>query len=202
MKTKEQIVKTALKLFLQEGFYNVSMSRIANEIGITKPAIYYHFKNKDAMVEGVLDHFTKKMSEWSIEYFEDVQNGEQFLQKMFSAIPIYKNIELVLLDDINEIFPNSYNDLLMTLSKYKPKFRNRIAQDIRGAREKIEHNILDSQIGNSINEQIDRQKLALLIHCVLEGSAFIAEIDEELDIRKASEDLFQVIWSLIKKEDQ
>ena len=202
MKTKEQIVKTALKLFLQEGFYNVSMSRIANEIGISKPAIYYHFKNKDAMVEGVLDHFTKKMSEWSIEYFEDVQNGEQFLQKMFSAIPIYKNIELVLLDDVNEIFPNSYNDLLMTLSKYKPQFRNRIAQDIRGAREKIENSILNSQIGNSINEQIDRQKLALLIHCVLEGSAFIAEIDEELDIRKASEDLFQVIWSLIKKEDQ
>ena len=201
MKTKEKIVKTALKLFLREGFYNVSMSRIANEIGISKPAIYYHFNNKDAMVEGVLDYFTKKMSEWSIEHFEDVRNGEQFLQKIFSAIPIYKNIELVLLDDVNEIFPNSYNDLLMMLSKYKPKFRNRIGQDIRGARKKIEESILDSQAGNYINTQIDRQKLALLIHCVLEGSAFIAEIDEELDIERASEDLFQIIWSLIKKED-
>lgn len=199
MKTKEQIVKTALKLFLQEGFHNVSMAMIAKEIGISKPAIYYHFKNKDAMVEGVLDHFTNKMSKWSLEYFGDVQNGEQFLKKMFSAIPIYKNIELVLLDDINEIFPNSYNDLLMTLSKYKTKFRHRIAQDIRSAREKIKNSILDSQTRNSINEQIDPQKLGLLIHCVLEGSAFIAEIDEELDLEKASVDLFNVIWGLIKK---
>ena len=77
MKTKEQIVKNALKLFLQKGFHNVSMAMIAAEVGISKPAIYHHFQNKDAMVEGVLDHFTNKMSEWSLEYFKDAQNGEQ-----------------------------------------------------------------------------------------------------------------------------
>ena len=199
MKTKEQIIKNALKLFLQKGFHNVSMAMIAAEVGISKPAIYHHFQNKDVMVEGVLDHFTNKMTEWSLEYFKDAQNGEQFLQKMFSAIPMYKNVELILLDEVNETYPNSYNDLLMTLSKYKSKFRNRIALDIKGAREKIKRSILDSQTTNSIDEQIDPEKLSLLIHCILEGSAFIAEIDEDLDLNKASGDLFQMTWSLIKK---
>ncbi len=199
MKTKEQIVKNALKLFLQKGFHNVSMAMIAAEVGISKPAIYYHYQNKDAMVEGVLDHFTNKMSEWSLEYFKDAQNGEQFLQKMFSAIPMYKNVELILLDEVNEIYPNSYNDLLMTLSKYKTKFRDRIALDIKGAREKIKRSIIDSQTRNKIDEQIDPEKLSLLIHCILEGSAFIAEIDEDLDLNTASRDLFQMTWNLIKK---
>ena len=199
MKTKEQIIKNALKLFLQKGFHNVSMAMIAAEVGISKPAIYHHFQNKDVMVEGVLEHFTNKMTEWSLEYFKDAQNGEQFLQKMFSAIPMYKNVELILLDEVNETYPNSYNDLLMTLSKYKSKFRNRIALDIKGAREKIKRSILDSQTTNSIDEQIDPEKLSLLIHCILEGSAFIAEIDEDLDLNKASGDLFQMTWSLIKK---
>jgi len=199
MKTKEQIVKNALKLFLQKGFHNVSMAMIAAEVGISKPAIYHHFQNKDAMVEGVLDHFTNKMSEWSLEYFKDAQNGEQFLQKMFSAIPMYKNVELILLDEVNETYPNSYNDLLMTLSKYKSKFRDRIALDIKGGREKIKRSIIDAQTRNTIDEQIDPEKLSLLIHCILEGSAFIAEIDEDLDLNKASGDLFQTTWSLIKK---
>ena len=199
MKTKEQIVKNALKLFLQKGFHNVSMAMIAAEVGISKPAIYHHFQNKDAMVEGVLDHFTNKMSEWSLEYFKDAQNGEQFLQKMFFAIPMYKNVELILLDEGDETYPNSYNDLLMTLSKYKSKFRERIALDIKGGREKIKRSIIDAQTTNSIDEQIDPEKLSLLIHCILEGSAFIAEIDEDLDLNKASEDLFQTTWSLIKK---
>ena len=199
MKTKEQIVKNALKLFLQKGFHNVSMALIAAEVGISKPAIYHHYQNKDAMVEGVLDHFTNKMSEWSLEYFKDAQNGEQFLQKMFSAVPMYKNVELILLDEVNETYPNSYNDLLMTLSKYKSKFQDRIALDIKGAREKIKRSIIDSQTRNKIDEQIDPEKLSLLIHCILEGSAFIAEIDEDLDLNTASRDLFQMTWSLIKK---
>lgn len=199
MKTKEQIVKNALKLFLQKGFHNVSMALIAAEVGISKPAIYHHYQNKDAMVEGVLDHFTNKMSEWSLEYFKDAQNGEQFLQKMFSAVPMYKNVELILLDEVNETYPNSYNDLLMTLSKYKSKFQDRIALDIKGAREKIKRSIIDSQTRNKIDVQIDPEKLSLLIHCILEGSAFIAEIDEDLDLNTASRDLFQMTWSLIKK---
>lgn len=200
MKTKEQIVKKALKLFLQKGFHNVSMAMIAAEVGISKPAIYHHYQNKDAVVEGVLDHFTNQMSEWSLEYFKDAQNGEQFLQKMFSAIPIYKNIELILLDDVNETYPNSYNDLLMVLSKYKSDFRKRIALDIKGAREKIKRSIIDSQTRNLVDEQIDPEKLSLLIHCILEGSAFIAEIEEDLDLNKASGDLFQMTRSLIKKK--
>jgi len=198
MKTKEQIVKTALKLFLQKGFYNVSMSMIAAEIGVSKPAIYHHFQSKDVLVEGVLDHFTTKMAEWNAEYFKDVKNGKEFLHKMFAAIPIYKNIELILLDEENEIYTNSYNDLLMVLSKYKERFRDRIALDAQGAREKIKNSILEVKSKNLISNEVDTDNFALLIHCIIEGSAFIAEIDDELDLEKASEDLFDLTWNLIK----
>ena len=75
MKTKTVIVRTALKLFLQKGFYNVSMNMIAAEIGISKPAIYHHFSNKDAMVEGVLDYFTNRMKEWSKDYYSNLKSG-------------------------------------------------------------------------------------------------------------------------------
>jgi len=199
MRTKEQIIKSSLKLFLQKGFYNVSLANIASDVGISKPAIYHHIQNKDSLVEGVLDYFTEKMSKWSLEYFNDVHSGEQFLYKMFSAIPIFKNVELILLEEVNEVFPNSYNDLLMTLSKYKPDFRKRIAIDINKTRDELRQQIANLQSQDEIKDQLDSDKIALLIQCIIEGSAFIAEIDTNLDLNAASEELLQLFWNLIKK---
>jgi len=197
--TKESIVKSALKLFLKEGFYNVSMVMIAKETGISKPAIYHHFKNKDEMVEGVLDHFSTKMTEWGSTYFANISSGKEFIHRMFSAIPAYKNVELILLDETEGDFPYSYNDLLMTLSKYNISFRKRIAQDIIKATNKIKHNIKTIQEREDINREIDPSNLAFLVHCILEGSAFLSEIDEKLDLPEKSEELFDTFWKLIKK---
>jgi len=46
MSKKEQILKEAVKIFAKKGYENTSLEEIAKEVGITKPAIYYHFKNK------------------------------------------------------------------------------------------------------------------------------------------------------------
>ena len=92
--TKEKIIKVAIRLFLQNGFYNVSMQNIANEIGISKPAIYHHFKNKDMMVEAVLDYFSETMGTWSKKHLKGCKSDiKQFLKKSFEAIYIYKNVE-------------------------------------------------------------------------------------------------------------
>ena len=42
-KTKEKILLTALRLFAQDGYEAVSMSKIAGELGITKGALYKHY---------------------------------------------------------------------------------------------------------------------------------------------------------------
>ncbi len=45
MKTnKEEIMLIALKMFAERGFEAVSTSMIASELGITKGALYRHYK--------------------------------------------------------------------------------------------------------------------------------------------------------------
>ena len=44
--TKEKILITALRLFSSDGLEAVSVSDIAGELGITKGALYKHYKNK------------------------------------------------------------------------------------------------------------------------------------------------------------
>ena len=59
MTTKEDILNTAIKHFANKGYENTALEEIAKEIGITKPAIYYHFKNKQELYNEI---FKEKFS--------------------------------------------------------------------------------------------------------------------------------------------
>ena len=44
--TKERILDEALKLFAQSGYMGTSMNDIADRMGVTKAALYKHYKSK------------------------------------------------------------------------------------------------------------------------------------------------------------
>ena len=50
MKTKERILKIALKLFIERGFLDVSIKDLIKEAGITKSSFYYYFNSKDQLI--------------------------------------------------------------------------------------------------------------------------------------------------------
>lgn len=49
--TKERILETALELFAQSGYLGTSMSDIAKQLGITKGALYKHYKSKQEILD-------------------------------------------------------------------------------------------------------------------------------------------------------
>ncbi|NHC15414.1 TetR/AcrR family transcriptional regulator [Motilibacter deserti] len=46
--------ETALRLFAEHGVAGTSLQMIADAMGVTKAAVYYHYKTKDELVLGVL----------------------------------------------------------------------------------------------------------------------------------------------------
>lgn len=48
-KTRTSILNTARKLFLQNGYQGTSTRDIAKQIGITQPALYHHFSDKEVI---------------------------------------------------------------------------------------------------------------------------------------------------------
>ena len=50
---KEEIILTTLELAAEKGLAGVSMSMIADKIGIKKPSLYKHFSSKDEIVEAM-----------------------------------------------------------------------------------------------------------------------------------------------------
>ncbi|ARO63556.1 Transcriptional regulator, TetR [Bacillus cereus] len=51
LQTSQNIVEASFKLMAEHGIEKMSLSMIAKEVGISKPAIYYHFSSKEALVD-------------------------------------------------------------------------------------------------------------------------------------------------------
>ena len=51
---RERILDEARRLFLTHGYAETSMQEIADAVGMTKPALYYHFRDKQDLLLAVL----------------------------------------------------------------------------------------------------------------------------------------------------
>lgn len=55
MNTKAAIFKTAIRLFASQGCEATTTLQIAREVGVTEPAVFYHFKNKTALFSAIIE---------------------------------------------------------------------------------------------------------------------------------------------------
>jgi AcrR family transcriptional regulator len=54
--TRSTVAERALRLADAEGVEAVTIRRLAQELGVTPMALYWHFKNKDELLAGAADH--------------------------------------------------------------------------------------------------------------------------------------------------
>ena len=76
----EKIIATAVGEFMEYGFENASMRRIASEVGLTVGALYRHFPNKEemfaALVEPTLHELMEKYQEFCEQGYEVMKCGD------------------------------------------------------------------------------------------------------------------------------
>ncbi len=59
---KNQILDAALQVFARRGFHKARMDDIAQESGLSKGALYWYFRSKDALIEALVDKlFTREI---------------------------------------------------------------------------------------------------------------------------------------------
>lgn len=88
--TKEMILKTALKLFAKGGYEAVSVSDIAGELGMTKGALYKHYKNKrdifDCIVERMYAFDAENSRKNGVPTEEFAENPQNFSEISIESV--------------------------------------------------------------------------------------------------------------------
>lgn len=93
--TKEHIVSTAFKLFLENGYESTSMAQLVQTSNVSKGAFYHYFSSK----EEIYDHIIEK---YFLGYFKEVD---------------WSALESLSLEEIKQEITRAYQNLLKELIK-------------------------------------------------------------------------------------
>jgi AcrR family transcriptional regulator len=74
--TRERIKQVALELFTEHGYEQTSLREIAEQLGVTKAALYYHFKSKEEIVQSFVDDRAEQLDKL-IEWVKAQPPGEE-----------------------------------------------------------------------------------------------------------------------------
>jgi AcrR family transcriptional regulator len=101
-RTRERILETSLRLFNDFGEPNVTTTVIADEMNISPGNLYYHFHNKDEIVESIFADFERAIEETlatPTRRQADVDDIWLFLHLLFENIWKYR----FLYRDLNDL---------------------------------------------------------------------------------------------------
>ena len=110
METQERISIKSHELFMLYGIRSVSMDEIANHLGMSKKTIYQYFKDKDALVEGVIDIEIQKLLvriktlDFELELTQESKDyiSEKGYDPEYGARPLKRAIQKYIEDPITE----------------------------------------------------------------------------------------------------
>lgn len=95
--TVNLILDVSMRLFVEKGYDNTSIQDIINQLGgLSKGAIYHHFKSKESILIAVYDRISMSIEDNMVLIRDDKKlNGMEKLQKMFaSSLESKQHIEL------------------------------------------------------------------------------------------------------------
>lgn len=105
------IIDEAIKIIHNSGYNSLSIRELAQRVGISEPAIYRHFLNKEDIVLGILSRF----NEFDQKLFNEVKNYDNPIDQIKSFVKFHfeflnKTPEMTSIIFAEDIF--SQNDFL------------------------------------------------------------------------------------------
>ncbi|MDF2925526.1 MAG: TetR family transcriptional regulator [Paenibacillaceae bacterium] len=85
-KKRDQVIETALKMFMEKGYENVSVDEIIAATRTSKGTFYHYFKGKDEILEEVGNRQTKLIQAWAEWPVSRVSSLEGHINRLFTDL--------------------------------------------------------------------------------------------------------------------
>ena len=197
--TRTNILRTALQLFLQKGYKNVSYQELVKKTGLSKGAIYHYFASKEELLLAVFDIF-------SVGSKQPAAIAPEELVKDYSSFKkLYIDIKMGQLNDFKAFFEAelvTYNWVLFCLEAIEAnaQLRVTIREMAKLEIQFLEKCFLGLKNHGTLPNGKDPALLAQCLYYMLEGAGlvmFLIENKKDEDFidmyDKTIDDFFKII---------
>jgi AcrR family transcriptional regulator len=198
---KEKILRAAIKLFMERGFWEVSINDLMKEVYISKSSFYNYFESKDQLICETIEKFL-------FPYFDDILRisgdyGGFSKNKLLKIFREYSEIQSYLKNNFNvkKISSRSINFLSVgeikkyeSLNRYMVDFNNTLST-------KIESIIEEGKKLGEISNMIESKTVSAKTLSLLQDSIVLWIMNQHIDIRALFEISFKHLWNSIKEPE-
>ena len=119
--TVNRILEAATRLFIEKGYEHTSIQDIISNLGgLSKGAIYHHFKSKEDILEAVTD----KMTEESNKILEKIRDREDLTGKEKMKMIFKESVGRSDMDDLFAVGPDLSNNPRLLFSTFRDTVDN------------------------------------------------------------------------------
>ena len=197
MDTKQRIIKTALRIFLDKGYERTSLREIAHQTGVTKGGIYHYFESKDHLFREALRFITSEMEKWSTARFRSVRSARDMLESLFGSIRSMGEAFADIVGEGSEPHPYSFVEILVNAARRDEGVRREMESTYRRTREEMKALLVKAQGAGEIRSDIDCEALALEINALMEGLLLLSVLDDTVDLDTAGDRIYRNMWAMI-----
>jgi AcrR family transcriptional regulator len=198
MNTKQKILDVSLQMFMQIGFENTYMDDIAQKTGVTKPAIYYYFKDKQTLFEAAADQFLDQMRQMMGPKGEGIPPLEELLEVIFGSLTDWlDHYERMSGIDERTSLLRSQVFIYDAMTRI-PDFRSAITHLYRNSAQLLQRACEEAAGRGEIRPNLDQATVGILINSMIEGLLLMAMVDPQMDLKKLGHDGADTLWRMLR----
>lgn len=90
--TRDSLLRCAVRLFIEKGYENTSLAAIAEAAGVTKGAIYWHFKDKSSILDSIIELYDQEAIDHVPRIMEsDISPLMKIKFLTYSYVPVFND---------------------------------------------------------------------------------------------------------------
>ncbi|HLB93107.1 MAG TPA: TetR/AcrR family transcriptional regulator [Terriglobales bacterium] len=176
-RTRERLLQAASREIYRSGFQSASLDTILASAGVTKGALYYHFKSKEALGYAVIEEVIAPdvHGKW-VRPFQSVKDPIDALIGAVRRIPVRPA-------DVRG--GCQLNNLAQEMSPLDAGFRRRMARIFDAWREAVAFTLREGQTRRSVRRDIEPADVAASLIAMVEGYGSLAKNAQDPKVMKA-----------------
>lgn len=180
MNTKERIMDVALHMFSEKGYEATSIRNICSEVGIKESTLYYHFKNKQDILDSLVTKFKNHIAEL-LSHIDEIPDKAYLNDVKTPDDPASRIMETYMMDSyLFDPFCNLMIRLMMIEQFHNEELRELYERTMFIDPYKIQMKIMKRLAPSEVLSDSRTEKRARMIHAYMTMLTFRYLLNGEL----------------------